>query len=328
MIVWLTKCWDSDAVLRVHFTAEDLARVRVSSGPDPMWEILLSLHVLRQRDGAPVFGQWRQQVRGRLAPEARWLMQLAPPVGYSPDFLTPTAGCGVDDGIDAVLSTPAHQLRTDLDQLGAQQRLDPRTHLLATGDTGALDELGGALRGYYDAALAPVWDEVRGLCDADRAVRARQFLDGGCERLLADLHPTITWRSPVLHIGYRFPERDVHLGGKGLVLVPSYFCWGKPIMLRDADRPPVLVYPVERDLHIGNGNSRTLEALLGRTRAAALEVIAGGCTTTELARRLGISAASASAHATVLREAGLAVTQRHRNTVLHTASRLGVELLT
>ena len=42
---------------------------------------------------------------------------------------------------------------------------------------------------------------------------------------------------------------------------------------------------------------------------------------------MSLSAASASAHATVLREAGLAVAQRHRNTVLHTASRLGVELL-
>ncbi|MDX8149446.1 helix-turn-helix domain-containing protein [Lentzea sp. BCCO 10_0061] len=72
---------------------------------------------------------------------------------------------------------------------------------------------------------------------------------------------------------------------------------------------------------------RSLEALLGRARAAALEVIAGGRTTTELTRRLGISAASASAHASVLRDAGLAVAQRHRNSVLHTASALVVELL-
>ncbi|MDX3660973.1 helix-turn-helix domain-containing protein [Streptomyces sp. ID05-26A] len=315
-------------MLRVHFTAEDLARVRVAAGPDPMWEILLSLHVLRQRSAAPVFGPWRATVRTTLPGTTRWLLQLAPPVGYSPDFLTPTAGsCAVDAGIDAVLSTPVESLRADLAQLGRQQRLDPRTHLLASGDVATLDSLGDALRGYYGHALAPIWDEVRAVVDADRAVRARSFLDSGCEGVLSALHPTISWARPVLSIESRFPLRDVHLHGQGLVLVPSYFCRERPIMLRDPSRTPVLVYPIARDLHVTSAGKRSLEALLGRTRAAALQVIAGGCTTTELARRLGISAASASAHASVLRDAGLAVAQRHRNSVLHTASALGVELL-
>ncbi|MFD4644419.1 ArsR family transcriptional regulator [Lentzea sp. NPDC058436] len=315
-------------MLRVHFTAEDLARVRVAAGPDPMWEILLSLHVLRQRSATPVFGTWRATARTTLPDDARWLMQLAPPVGYSPDFLTPTAGsCAVDAGIDAVLSTPVESLRADLGQLDCRQRLDPRTHLLACGDVATLDSLGDALRAYYSSALAPIWSDVRAVVDADRAVRARSFLDNGCEGMLASLHPTITWTPSVLSIESRFPQRDVHLRGQGLVLVPSYFCWERPIMLRDQSRTPVLVYPIARDLHVTSAGKRPLEALLGRTRAAALEVIAGGCTTTELARRLGISAASASAHASVLRDAGLAVAQRHRNSVLHTASALGVELL-
>jgi hypothetical protein len=314
-------------VLRVHFTAEDLARVRIAAGPDPMWEILLSLHVLRQRSATPVFGTWRANVRATLPDDARWLMQLAPPVGYSPDFLTPTAGsCALDAGIDAVLSTPVESLRADLAQLDCRHR-DPRTHLLASGDVATLDSLGEALRAYHRHALAPIWDEIRAGVDAERAVRARSFLDGACEGMLSALHPTISWTSPVLRIESRFPHRDVHLHGQGLVLVPSYFCWERPIMLRDQRRPPVLVYPIARDLHVATTGKRSLEALLGRTRAAALEVIAGGCTTTELARRLGISAASASAHASVLRDAGLAVAQRHRNSVLHTASALGVELL-
>ncbi|SFR28419.1 Helix-turn-helix domain-containing protein [Lentzea waywayandensis] len=267
-------------------------------------------------------------VRATLPDDTRWLMQLAPPVGYSPDFLTPTAGsCAVDAGIEAVLSTPAESLRADLEQLDRRHHLDPRTHLLAGGDVATLDSLGDALRAYHGHALAPIWDEVRAVVDADRAVRARSFLDSGCEGMLASLHPTISWTPSVLSIESRFPQRDVHLGGQGLVLVPSYFCWERPIMLRDQSRTPVLVYPIARDLHVTSTGKRSLEALLGRTRAAALEVIAGGCTTTELARRLGISAASASAHASVLRDAGLAVAQRHRNSVLHTASALGVELL-
>ncbi|WP_439660000.1 ArsR/SmtB family transcription factor [Lentzea sp. HUAS TT2] len=297
-------------------------------GDGELVEILLSLHVLRQRSATPVFGTWRAAVRTTLPDDTRWLMQLAPPVGYSPDFLTPTAGsCAVDAGIDAVLSTPVESLRADLEQLACQQRLDPRTHRLADGDTATLDSLGEALRAYHRHALAPFWAEVRAIVDAERAVRARSFLDAGCEGVLAALHPTISWSRPVLSIESRFPHRDVHLHGQGLVLVPSYFCWERPIMLRDQSRTPVLVYPIARDLHVTSAGKRPLEALLGRTRAAALEVIATGCTTTELARRLGISAASASAHASVLRDAGLAVAQRHRNSVLHTASALGVELL-
>ncbi|MYW99404.1 helix-turn-helix domain-containing protein [Streptomyces sp. SID8378] len=52
-----------------------------------------------------------------------------------------------------------------------------------------------------------------------------------------------------------------------------------------------------------------------------------GSTTTEIARLLRISPASASEHATVLREAGLIQTARHGNRVLHTSTELGRNLL-
>jgi hypothetical protein len=88
-----------------------------------------------------------------------------------------------------------------------------------------LDSLGTALGACYRHALAPIWDEIRAVVYADRAVRARSFLDTGCEGVLAALHPTISWSPPVLSIESRFPHRDVHLGGHGLVLVPSYARW-------------------------------------------------------------------------------------------------------
>nr|WP_204008201.1 winged helix-turn-helix domain-containing protein [Virgisporangium aurantiacum] len=74
-------------------------------------------------------------------------------------------------------------------------------------------------------------------------------------------------------------------------------------------------------------NSPALARLVGRTRAAVLFAARTRPTTSELARRVGISAASASEHATVLREAGLITTHRHRNTVRHTLTRIGVDLL-
>jgi DNA-binding transcriptional ArsR family regulator len=74
-------------------------------------------------------------------------------------------------------------------------------------------------------------------------------------------------------------------------------------------------------------SSPALARLVGRTRAAVLFAARTRPTTSELAQRVGISAASASEHATVLREAGLITTHRHRNTVRHTLTRIGVDLL-
>jgi DNA-binding MarR family transcriptional regulator len=52
-----------------------------------------------------------------------------------------------------------------------------------------------------------------------------------------------------------------------------------------------------------------------------------GCSTKELAAFAGLASSSASEHATVLREAGLITTTRHRNTALHSPSQLGLNLL-
>ena len=159
---------------------------------------------------------------------------------------------------------------------------------------------------------------------------ARALLHGGHDHLLATLHPTVHWRPPVLEVTY--PEdRDLYLDGRGLLLQPSFFCWQRPVTVANPDLPPVLVYPIEHDPHWLHHDpqraTRTLVALLGRTRAAVLEAIADGCTTTGLARRLTISVASASQHATTLREAGLSTTYRDRNTVHHTITPLGLALI-
>jgi hypothetical protein len=58
-------------MLRVHFTSDDLARVRVATAPDPLWEITDSFQVLASaREGSPAFRAWRRQTRLRLPPPA------------------------------------------------------------------------------------------------------------------------------------------------------------------------------------------------------------------------------------------------------------------
>jgi len=90
---------------------------------------------------------------------------------------------------------------------------------------------------------------------------------------------------------------------------------------------PVWERPSLAALVAGSAPAASLAALLGRTRAKAIRAIAAGCTTTELAWALGVAPATASEHATVLRNARLISTRRHRNAVLHTLTPLGAALL-
>ncbi|GAB3141745.1 winged helix-turn-helix domain-containing protein [Micromonospora sonneratiae] len=321
-------------MIRILFTDQDLARFRIATEPNPMWEILLSLHLLQTRTRGPAFRYWRDQVRHRLARPMRPLFELAPAYGYSPDFLTPAFGNGgLDAGLDALLSTPRTRLRADLRQFAGYQTVTNWTRELAEGRATSLRQLGDATRLYHRVAIAPYWTRIRAGIDAARATQARILVETGFEGLMASLHPDIRWRPPVLELHGFTVDRDVHLEGRGLQLLPSYFCWQQPTLLRDPELPPVLVCPIDRGVtRLGaEGPDRPargpLVALLGRTRAAVLEAVDAGCTTTELARRVGVSPATASQHATVLREAGLITTRRLGGSVLHSLHPLGAEIL-
>ncbi|MFF8604784.1 ArsR/SmtB family transcription factor [Streptomyces sp. NPDC015346] len=320
-------------MLRIHFTANDLAGVRMAARPDVLWETILSFHRLRDRRGSVVYGEWRSEARTRLNGETRLLAALVPSRGYFPDFLTPAEGLqGLDDGLEAVRATPLARLRRELALLGAARpggRTVPHSlRALAEGGAEPFSRLLGALRSYHRAAIEPYWPHIRARVEAERALRGRALLDGGADELLASLPPMLRWRAPVLEADYPV-DRDLHLDGRGLLLQPSYFCRGAPVVLRDPTLPPVLVYPTTHceapTVHEPGGSS--LAKLVGNTRSAVLHAIGDGGTTSELARRAGVSLASASQHAGVLREAGLVATLRHGNAVLHTLTPLGAALL-
>ncbi|TDD89277.1 ArsR/SmtB family transcription factor [Actinomadura rubrisoli] len=303
-------------MLRIDLTVQDLTRLRIAAGPAPLWELVLSLHMLQDRTRAPVFETWRRQVSGHLDLAAtRLLMSLAPRQGGSAGFLTPTEGLyDLDEGIAAVESTPACRVRAELERLTGE-RGGPGSW--TPGPAGVrredMSSLGRALRAYHDAALAPFWADIQAGVDADRALRARALADGGYEGLLGSLHPITRGGASFLEIDCPV-ERRLCLDGRGLLLVPSYFCHRRPIARRETGSVPLLVYPIgHRQLSAGRGPAhRALAALLGATRAAILATIArnGGATTGELAHRVGVSPAAVSQHTTVLRDAGLIVTRR------------------
>jgi DNA-binding transcriptional ArsR family regulator len=320
-------------MLRIHFTADDLARTRIMRGADVMWEIVLSLQLLQNREGPAVFDRWRRQVRDRLGRWVRPLITLAPHATYFPDFLTPPEGSpNLEYGLDQVLSTPRAQLREDLGILASHRRLPSWTTRLATGDIGTVDVVDKAFRAYHGSVIAPAWPLVQASVEADRERRVRALAVGGCESLLNSFQPLMRWKAPVLETDYPV-QQDLVLDGRGLLLVPGYFCWRTPVTLLDPELPPVLVYPIATDARLASEtpahmDDRPLVRLLGRTRAAVLRAVESGGTTTEISRRTETSVASASQHAAVLREAGLISTRRDGGAVQHTLTPLGQAVLT
>ncbi len=326
----------------MHFTAEDLTKIRIRPDPHPLWEVLLSLHLVQTRHDRLLFGPWRHGARNALRPAEEILTTLAPPTGYSPDFLTPpTDSPDIEDGLEAMLSTGNQALRADMTRLAAQRRLPAWANRLGGGDTGMLRRVTERIRRYHAEALQPYEQVLRAHIRADWARRTELAATSGLGQVLSTLHPSIRWRAPVLEAGYPV-EQELHLDGRGLVLVPSFFCRRTSMTFADPDLPPLLVYPVDpipgwmaerQDTSCASQSSarhaRSLATLLGRTRATILRTIADTpyLNTTELARAAGTSVAGASQHAAVLREAGLVTTRRCHGHAVHAVSDRGAMLL-
>lgn len=77
------------------------------------------------------------------------------------------------------------------------------------------------------------------------------------------------------------------------------FCGRTACTLANPGPPSVLIYPIDHDCRwaraVSTANHRSLDALIGKPRAAILRAINLGATT-ELARRVGTSPASVSRH--------------------------------
>jgi DNA-binding transcriptional ArsR family regulator len=331
------------AVLRVHFTADDLARTYLLPAADPLWEVMLSHFLLHERVKPLFFQPWLRWLTGdpkrmrRARPGARVLAGLAPQGPYFPDFLTPAESRGgLDTGLEAIAATSRRRLLREVNLLAECGRdrgslLPDWLGLFAVGDRAAMGHLSQVLRQYHGTAIAPYRDVARGSVDLDVAYRTRALIEGGVEGLFRSFAPLMTWNSPVLEIRYDV-DQTLRLEGRGLRLVPSFFCHGSPVSMADPELVPVVIYPVAEQfrwpvLSTANGKN-ALAKLVGTTRAAVLDAIDDGATTSGLARLLTTSSASISRHTAVLREAGLITTHRRGPAVEHVLTTLGRQLLT
>lgn len=307
-------------MIRVHFSEADLARVTFGTEPDPLWDAALGARALGDRPIPQAARRWRRQAAVNLRPSMRPLFKLIAPTGQFPGFLTPElAEPGLEPAVAQLIETPADIIRGQLEPW-LPSEIEPWMTDFLAGRTRARRSLGDAVRAFHNEVLALSAIESEQRFAADLAIRSRALLSTGVEGMLAGLHPDVRWRAPVLEAQGLVGDgstREVHLGGRGLLLYPSALT-AECLLLDPPGRRPVMVYP-SADLPYDDlcGDSDQLAELIGRTRAAVLRTLRTSASTTQLARRTGISLASASEHARILRNAGLVTTHRAGGIALH-----------
>ena len=323
-------------MVRVKFTADDLARTRFSAAPAPLVETGLALTELR-RAGPRRARRWLREARRAFPHTARPLLELFGPRGPWPTF-TESSAADLDEALEFVRATPRSYLRTELADIwqcrGGGERPSAWLRQLADGDAEALEAVVVGLRDIHDAIVAPVWESVVSSFHGDVARRMPVLAAGGHEALFETIDERLRWREDGLD--RQGNSGEFELGGTGLVLVPSAFWSGPPVFgigdglrvehkLMYAARPNG--QPVDPALTDQAGADQAgtdyLAALLGPTRAAVLRALAEPRSTAELADAVEISPASASEHAKVLREANLIYTRRLGRSVRHSLTPMG-----
>ncbi|MGY3844596.1 ArsR/SmtB family transcription factor [Streptomyces hydrogenans] len=305
-------------LLRVRFTAEDLARVRCAPRPSPVPELHAALLMLGAPHEGLLFGRWRARTARALPAAAGPLADLVPG-GSAPAFLDVLGGTR-QEGFAEIRAAAPELVRSELARVYAGHGPAPAwVRSLHAGGAEGWRTLGDAQRAAYGAVLAPVWGRVQDLHRAEFARHAVALAEGGLGAALTALAPGSRFDGAV----WTWPagSGEVRLGGRGLVLLPTFHWRGGPLVQDCPGRPVVLAYPAGPGLppapEAPDGPGEPLAGVLGPTRAAVLRALPAPRTTTELARAVGVSAATVSAHTAALRAAGLLTTTRTGRSVHH-----------
>jgi len=314
-------------VIAYRFGRDDLLRTRFAISP--LFELAASVRVLRDPGGHSVHLPWVREARARLAGLDYSLIDALHPAGpYAPDFIAPPPLTPLPDfqeELARVRATPPERVRMELGWTFESRGPPAVARRLLDDPSAALPALTDLMAEYWERAIAPWWDAIRAVLEADIRQRARHQAGGGALELFAGLHADVRWHDGALIVDRRH-EAEVELAGRGLQLIPAAFGWPRVGAMFDPPWQPALIYPPRGvgDLWAPAGNDpAALGELLGRRRAGILVALAAEATTTELAGKLAASPAGVSEHLGVLRRAGLVRARRDGRVVLYSRTAAG-----
>ncbi|MFG3247214.1 DUF5937 family protein [Streptomyces sp. NPDC048187] len=316
---------------RLHFDEDDYLNCRFAHSA--LWETQAVAHLLKRPDRQAYLRPWLRRTRRQAAAvDLTPLWLLMPQRGLVPGWLCPppaTPAAGFEEEITLVRSADPDTAREDaLRSLratpGAVAAARDRGWLRSPGRM--IREVADALEQVWTRLVAPDWPRLRALLEADIAFRTRQLAEHGLGELLPGISDHCAWQPGTLTVDDR-ADSERHLGGQGLVLMPSVFVWPHVIGTFEPPWQPTLVYPARGIVSLWSEPAvqagAPLTRLLGRGRAVVLAALDTPASTTGLAERLGLAPSSVSSHLSVLREAGLLTAHRHGRHVLYERTGLG-----
>ncbi|MGW4401019.1 ArsR/SmtB family transcription factor [Amycolatopsis nivea] len=303
--------------LRIHFTDDDFGRTRRRTGPDPLWELVLSLTALQSRRPAGGPRVWSARARKQLRREG-----LLPQPRQAP---------ALEVRNRAVKALSSGGGEATARRTGVLRPAERRREIGPVAGDGVVrvekTRLRADLQTFFVHGVAPSW--VGELADGARTLLGSALTSYSLARQTPAVRPehagaAIPWEGPEFS-GAAPVDRSVYFGG--LLVIPAYFRVVEPDPATGPEPPVVLAGPAQRAISAGDAVQDPLPDLLGPTRARALHALAVPRSTAELAGEIGVTPVAASKHAGVLRRAGLVESQQDGKTVRHAATATGLALL-
>ncbi|MEU5667251.1 ArsR/SmtB family transcription factor [Streptomyces longwoodensis] len=318
----------------LRFSEEDFLRCRFALSP--LWETQEAARTLKRPERHSYHLPWLRRHRAAVeALDLSGLWLLMPRRGHSPDWLCPPPlgpTASFEEEIAAVRAADPLAAREDTarslaDTPGALD--SPQGRAWLADPHRMVAELADLLEHVWHTLVAPDWPRLRALLEADIAFHSRRLAEVGLGGVLPEINRRCGWDAGTLTVASG-GRHERHLGGQGLVLMPSVFVWPDVVSGFDPPWQPTLVYPARGVgglwTEAAGPGADALVRLLGRGRASVLAALDDPATTTALAHRLGLAPSSVSAHLTALRDAGLLVARRYGHQVLYERTPLGMAL--
>jgi DNA-binding transcriptional ArsR family regulator len=327
--------------LVISLDVAELAATRFAASP--LCETIRAVQLLGAPQPLSVNRPWLDWARDQLDQRPLRVPRLWPLVVNGlpsyPEFLMPAPATQwplFADELHRLAAAAAEPVRASLCRVFGEGPWPDSARELYERPRKSLREITAELAECHERLIAPHWERIRAVLDADIAYRTGVLASGGARHLFADMHTGLSWAAGSLTISDADKDDSVfHVqkGPDGVVLIPCVFAWPEVSVSKATSTQTILMYPARGAANVwsrlgDDGVSGTpAEHLLGVSRARLLSALRSPATTTTLARQLGVTPSAVSQHLAFLHRGQLVHRQRRGRAVLYQTSDLGLGLL-